>query len=47
MNSLIRFQKHPKNIAELPLFIDETPAISIAAMSNRAKKNKKTTRSLT
>ncbi len=30
-----------KNIAELPLFIDETPAISIAAMSNRARRIKR------
>ena len=31
-----QFLETSKNISELPLFIDETPAISIAAMSNRA-----------
>ena len=30
-----------KNISELPLYIDETPAISIAAMSNRARRIKR------
>ena len=36
-----RFLETSKNIAELPLFIDETPAISIAAMSNRARRIKR------
>ena len=31
-----RFLETSKNISELPLYIDETPAITIAAMSNRA-----------
>ena len=35
------FLETSKNIAELPLFIDETPAISIAAMSNRARRIKR------
>ena len=35
-----QFLETSKNIAELPLFIDETPAISIAAMSNRARRIK-------
>tara|TARA_B100001123_G_C15270219_1_gene1010023 strand:- start:447 stop:1862 length:1416 start_codon:yes stop_codon:yes gene_type:complete len=30
-----------KNIRELPLYIDETPAISIAALSNRARRVKR------
>ena len=30
-----------KNIRELPLYIDETPAISIAALSNRARRIKR------
>ena len=30
-----------KNIEELPLYIDETPAISIAALSNRARRIKR------
>ena len=30
-----------KNIAELPLYIDETPAISVAALSNRARRIKR------
>ena len=30
-----------KNIKELPLYIDETPAISIAALSNRARRIKR------
>ena len=29
-----KFIETSKNIAELPLYIDETPAISIAALSN-------------
>ena len=38
-----QFLETSKNIAELPLFIDETPAISIAAMSNRARRIKRLT----
>jgi len=37
-----KFIETSKNISELPLFIDETPAISIAAMSNRARRIKRT-----
>ena len=36
-----KFIETSKNISELPLFIDETPAISIAAMSNRARRIKR------
>ena len=36
-----QFLEISKNISELPLFIDETPAISIAAMSNRARRIKR------
>ena len=36
-----QFLETSKNIAELPLFIDETPAISIAALSNRARRIKR------
>ena len=36
-----QFLETSKNIAELPLFIDETPAINIAAMSNRARRIKR------
>ena len=36
-----QFLETSKNIAELPLFIDETPAISIAAVSNRARRIKR------
>ena len=36
-----QFLETSKNVAELPLFIDETPAISIAAMSNRARRIKR------
>tara|TARA_B100001057_G_scaffold137991_1_gene137608 strand:+ start:1103 stop:2521 length:1419 start_codon:yes stop_codon:yes gene_type:complete len=36
-----QFLETSKNIAELPLYIDETPAISIAAMSNRARRIKR------
>ena len=36
-----RFIETSKNISELPLFIDETPAISIAALSNRARRIKR------
>ena len=36
-----KFLETSKNISELPLYIDETPAISIAAMSNRAGRIKR------
>ena len=36
-----KFLETSKNISELPLFIDETPAINIAAMSNRARRIKR------
>ena len=36
-----KFLETSKNISELPLFIDETPAISIAARSNRARRIKR------
>ncbi len=36
-----KFLETSKNITELPLYIDETPAISIAAMSNRARRIKR------
>ena len=36
-----QFLETSKNISELPLFIDETPAISIAALSNRARRIKR------
>ena len=36
-----QFLETSKNIAELPLYIDETPAITIAAMSNRARRIKR------
>jgi replicative DNA helicase len=36
-----KFLETSKNIAELPLYIDETPAISIAAMSNRSRRIKR------
>ena len=36
-----KFIETSKNISELPLYIDETPAISIAAMSNRARRIKR------
>ena len=36
-----KFIDTSKNITELPLYIDETPAISIAAMSNRARRIKR------
>jgi len=36
-----KFIEISKNISELPLFIDETPAISIAALSNRARRIKR------
>ena len=41
MNNSINLLETSKNIADLPLFIDETPAISIAAMSNRARRIKR------
>ena len=36
-----KFIETSKEITELPLYIDETPAISIAAMSNRARRIKR------
>ena len=36
-----KFIETSKNIPELPLYIDETPAISIAALSNRARRIKR------
>ena len=36
-----QFLETSKNVSELPLYIDETPAISIAAMSNRARRIKR------
>ncbi len=36
-----KFIETSKNIAELPLYIDETPALTIAAMSNRARRIKR------
>ena len=36
-----KFLETSKNIADLPLYIDETPAISIAALSNRARRIKR------
>ena len=36
-----KFIETSKNIAELPLYIAETPAISIAALSNRARRIKR------
>ena len=36
-----QFLETSKDISELPLYIDETPAISIAAMSNRARRIKR------
>ena len=36
-----QFLETSKNISDLPLFIDETPAISIAALSNRARRIKR------
>ena len=38
---LHKFIETSKNISELPLYIDETPAISIAALSNRARRIKR------
>ncbi len=36
-----KFIETSKNIAELPLYIDETPAMNIAAMTNRARRLKR------
>ena len=36
-----KFIETSKNISELPLYIDETPAITIAAPSNRARRIKR------
>ena len=36
-----KFIETSKNISELPLYIDETPAITIAAMNNRARRIKR------
>ncbi len=36
-----KFLETSKNISELPLYIDETPAISIASLSNRARRIKR------
>ena len=36
-----KFIETSKNISELPLYIDETPAISIAALSNSARRIKR------
>ena len=36
-----KFIETSKDISELPLYIDETPAISIASMSNRARRIKR------
>ena len=36
-----KFIETSKNITELPLYIDETPAISIAALSNRSRRIKR------
>ena len=36
-----QFIETSKNISELPLFIDETPAISVAALSNRSRRIKR------
>ncbi len=36
-----KFIETSKNISELPLYIDQTPAISIAALSNRARRIKR------
>ena len=38
---LEQFIETSKNISELPMFIDETPAISVAALSNRARRIKR------
>ena len=36
-----KFIETSKDISELPLYIDETPAISVAALSNRARRIKR------
>ena len=36
-----KFLETSKNISELPLYIDETPAISIAALSNKSRRIKR------
>ncbi len=36
-----KFIETSKNVSELPLYIDETPAITIAALSNRARRIKR------
>ena len=36
-----KFLETSKNISELPLYIDETPAINIASLSNRARRIKR------
>ena len=36
-----KFIETSKNVSELPLYIDETPAIAIAALSNRARRIKR------
>ncbi len=36
-----KFIETSKNVSELPLYIDETPAISVAALSNRARRIKR------
>ena len=36
-----KFIETSRNVSELPLYIDETPAISIAALSNRARRIKR------
>ena len=36
-----KFIETSKNISELPLYIDETPAITVAALSNRARRIKR------
>ena len=40
-NQFDKFIETSKDISELPLYIDETPAISIAALSNRARRIKR------
>jgi len=36
-----KFIESSKNLENLPLFIDDTPAITISTLSNRDKKNQK------
>ena len=40
-NEMERFIETSKNIHDLPLYIDETPAITIAAISNRSRRIKR------